>query len=472
MNQQNLESNKGERNLFRLIVVFYLLIIAGSIYYYLERISFMDGTYHLFAMILNNGFSFNSNRFGAFFTQLSPVLGLKMGLSLKSLGIIHSISFPLFYFLSFLFTWIVLKNRKMAVVIFLYNILMVTHSFFWIPLEFLQGTVFALVYFAIVEWFFSNEKNKIWLYILSPFFIITIIFYYPLMIFVFLFGMIHLYFQFPKMKVALLVFSIIGILTYYLKSKYFVSSHENESNRMIANFRQLFPTGILTYPSLKHFVKWMIKDYYLVVICYILLTGFYLYHRRYIKWLVLSAFFVGLSFAISINYFEGYAQQFYLEQPYMILSFFVALFCVYEFYDLLREKRVMIALSIFFLFFIVRIEMVAPAYEARLSWYERMIDNAPDKIILSEKEVPMDIIQQSWASSHETWLISTIKYNRSKSMIIEFVPNEFDASMDYRNVFITKWATLKYTDLNQKYFRFNDTMSPYKYFHYESKETN
>lgn len=92
----------------------YGVLLILSILFYKERTAFADISYHLFAILKDGTFAIQNNRFGAAITQLVPLVGSKLGLSLKAIAISYSIAFALLYLLIFIIICEYLKNTKIA----------------------------------------------------------------------------------------------------------------------------------------------------------------------------------------------------------------------------------------------------------------------------------------------------------------------------------------------------------------------
>ena len=173
---------------FLLGVICYSLMLIFAWLFYKERTVMCDAAFQLFSILHEDGFAIQINRFGAAFTQVFPLLASKMNFSLDMVARVYSLSFIIYYFIVFLIILLGFKNEKMALVVLLFNTLMVRHSFYWVQCEFVQGAVFTLLYLTVIEHVLKQEKVPRWFYILTPFFLVTIIYFYPLLLFIMFFG--------------------------------------------------------------------------------------------------------------------------------------------------------------------------------------------------------------------------------------------------------------------------------------------
>ncbi len=452
---------KNQKGLLVTALVIYIILLAGAIVYYKERIILLDTAYQLFHMLIKDSLAIQGNRFGAAATQIFPLMGSRFHLSLDTLILLYSLSFIIFYFVSFLVTWFGLKNYRMALVILLCNTLITTHSHFWVHPELIQGIVFSIVYLALVENQIKQDRisNTFWL--LSPLMLITVAFFHPLLPFVMVFGLGFLALQYRHKLKWLLYIGGSYLLVYALKVLFFKIPYDNNAMAGLGNFKTLFP-DYLTIESNKNFAKWLLKDYYLLIIFPVTIIYYYVREKKYAKVLLFAAFFITLLGIINISYYDGQAQQFYLEPQYTILVVFIAFPFVYDVLPGFKSySKVLIFLAVGVLC-CIRIYHTADEYQERLDWQRTVLKTTSEKLILSEQKVPMKLLKMSWGSSFEFWALSTIEQHETRSVIIEEKPGEFDWGNTSSQKFITKWEVYDYSDLPPRYFVLKDTMNVYK----------
>lgn len=138
----------------------YLLLIAASAIFYQLRVLYSDSAYYLFRIANEGNFHIEHGRYGAFASQVLPLLGVKLGAPLAIVACLYSISIPMFTGLWS--TWICLRQRKNALVfatlILLLQTLSIRHSWFWPVSELLQGVIYLIMGF-----FYLQTDEKKWL---------------------------------------------------------------------------------------------------------------------------------------------------------------------------------------------------------------------------------------------------------------------------------------------------------------------
>lgn len=447
------------------IAVFTAMLIM-SIVYFQERTVFLDISYHLFFILKDNDFAIQNNRFGAFFTQLFPLLGSKMGLSLKSIAIIYSASFVVLPFLVFLLIALVIKNHKVGMAYLLFAVIMTTHTFYWIQSELPQGIAFMFVFFALLDNILQKES-------ISPYFILAtnilmflICFTHPLIFIPFYFLLLYLYFLFPQKQKIVKSIALSYFLMFFMKISFFKAPYDTQAMGGLKNIFSLFPHYI-NLQSNKNLLHYFIHDYYFIPLLLIAVLIFYFNERKYSILFLIILFFTGYCFLINICYPVG-ADQFYLENQYLILAILAGFPFAYEVLPRIKSTNLQtLIIAIICFVSILRINNAHQLYTHRLDWNKKLLaefEHSPNrKIILPGRFAPKDTLLMTWGSSYEFWLLSTMEDGRSRSMIIEEKNNEFDWAMPANKSFITKWGSFEYSVLNKKYFNFTDTTSYIKF---------
>ena len=178
-------------------------------------------------------------------------------------------------------------------------------------------------------------------------------------------------------------------------------------------------------------------------------------------------FFSGYILLINISYPNG-AEQFYLENQYLILAVFVLIPFVYEILPSIENRFVRSSIVIFICVVgLLRISNTHTFYTTRLNWNRNLLartENLPNKkLVIAHDFAPKDTVSMTWACSYEMWLLSTLEQPYSRSLVIEEKAGELDWAMANNKTFISKWGCFDYSTLNKKYFKFSDTNVYVKY---------
>jgi hypothetical protein len=435
----------------------FAVLLVLAIVFVKERIIIFDTSFQLFLMLRANGFAIQADRFGAVFTQIFPVIGSWLNLPLSSIIILYSTGFIVFYFACFCIILFVFKNIKLALITLLFLMGITTHTFFWIQCELYQGVVFTLVYLSWLDYLLSTSASKKWFYILSPVFIVTIIFFHPLLPFVFLFGVFYFLFHYNNASKLLIPLALIFTVLFFIKNKFFTNGYDNDAMSSLANFKWLFP-NYFTIQSNKNFIHYCITDYYFIPILFFINSFFYFKNKLWYKLILFQSFFLGFLFIVNVSH-QGGADQFYLESEYVMLMIFLSFPLLFDVFPAISNKLSSSIILIILLVGVLRVYNISSVYTHRLETVRQInLTYGGKKSILLQQNLPMNILLLSWSSSCEIWLLSTLETKQSNSIMIAEKENEFEYIAHQNKVFITKWEAINYSDLkNKKYFNFIDT---------------
>jgi hypothetical protein len=117
---------------------FGVLLILASLYYE-ERTMIMDTAYQGFSILRKDAFSIQVNRFGAIFVQAFPLLSARAGLPLNITLWLYSVSFIIEPLICVLILWFGVKHRRIGLAMILFLTLLVSHTFYWVPVGIIPG---------------------------------------------------------------------------------------------------------------------------------------------------------------------------------------------------------------------------------------------------------------------------------------------------------------------------------------------
>jgi len=442
----------------------YTVLLVFALLFYKERTMFLDVAYVLFNLIAENALAIQVNRFVSMFTQCFGLFASKAGLPLNQVILIHSAGFIIYYYTIFLVLCLFIKNKKMALGLLLFNTLMVTHTFYWTPSELIQGMAFVFVYFALLQKSLEQVPYKPIVLILTGFALVTACFAHPLLNIALIFGIAYFSLNYTSERKFLIINTVAIIGLFIIKATIFSNEYDSSSMSGLRNFVTLFP-NYFTYSS-KQFLLYCFRDYYFVSILLVVLSAFYLIKKSYLKLILMLSFFFGFALLVNI-FFSDVKEQFYMEGQYLVMSLFVILPFIYDFLPIIRNNSVKTGLVLCVIFVsLFRIYNTHYMYTERLNWNRNLLAETANlknpKLIINRDQIPIDKLLMTWGSSYEFWLISTVEQGESRSIIITDKENELDWTMHKRKIFLSRWDFKKYSELNPKYLKFNDTINSYQ----------
>ncbi len=125
-----IDSNR-DRLLTLLVHALSLILCVFSAYFFLERTLPFDGAFYSFQISETGTFSIANSRYGIFYTQLLPLLFLKLGASLKTFLFVYSLSFALWNYIFCLIIVYVYRKPGIALALVLVQVLAYRLSFFY-----------------------------------------------------------------------------------------------------------------------------------------------------------------------------------------------------------------------------------------------------------------------------------------------------------------------------------------------------
>lgn len=149
-----MQALKSYETIIGSISMMLLLFLSG--YFYLEKMTQMDSAFATIAIVNKAGFVIPHYRFPIVFTQVLPVLLIWLSVPLKWVIFSYSVNFYLLYALCF---GVAVFHYKQYLIAMLIPVICILNSaeVFFIQTEILHGLVFAVLFFAWLE--FHRQKD-------------------------------------------------------------------------------------------------------------------------------------------------------------------------------------------------------------------------------------------------------------------------------------------------------------------------
>ena len=440
-----------------------LFLLGGMAwYYYLERTVILDAAYQTFAMIFHDNLAIQVNRFGAAVTKWLPFVAYKWSWSLDTILRLYSVSFIVYGGL--LFGWLQwARNQKMALVLIFFYTLLVSHTFYWIQSEQLQGTAMTIWLFGLL---LSGYPMKWWHFLLSMPVVVVIVFIHPLTFIPFSF--LWCYFWLHQKWYR--HWGYYGVLAWFLgvlAYKPYVAQNTNYdelSYSLIDNFWNHYHE-VLQLKSTLHFWTFLQTDYYFYPLLLLVLVLFYGIRLKLLKLLLFIGFNVGY-FALIHGSFPWGPEQFYIESFYQIFTVFIAVPLVFEVMPwLAKQWKPLLPIVVIGLLAsrLIHIGLQRQPYHERLQWNLDMLAHtrqfSTSKFLINEKDIDLDFYLMSWGSAFETLMLSALHHPDSTRTFYIFQEKDIniEESLKLKDTYITPFGPIKGHSLNARYFNFTDT---------------
>lgn len=434
----------------------WFILIALSVLLFKERI-FADSGFYVAQFINNRFFWIECQRVVLAISQVLPLSAVWLGLDLKYVLILYSVSHVLFFYLLFLFVYYILRDRRSGLLIILTQTVGITFSFFTPMFELYYGVPLLITFYAIWRLNIRASLVMVILLILE----VLILLSHPLafMLFPFL-----LLFDYRRGKArrwtayAMLLFVMAGVIV--LKA-FTMCPYETGKLAWQMDFmnnpkiQQLLDPGF--YLTLITFFG---LNYPEVLTALIIVIIMFSYRKDWFRLALVTLTFLAYLFLVCSVYTLDRSR--YMEQ---VLFPFVPLVFIPLIYGFPKEPRPGLQnISILLISGLIayRLFMIyngSNLFVARVQQMEHLIESARQmggsKFIVSEKNIDKGYTQLNWSYPLETMLLSSLD---GSDLTITIVPKEDyyyegnHVKMGPNDFLFRRWEIKDHTWLNDTYF--------------------
>lgn len=461
----------GNRNFGPAILAFsaLLLLTLLSLIFYKERMLFVDASWFAVNLLHQKSFFFTEYRFGAFVPQLAMLSGIYLGLPLKALLLLFSVSFYVFYLIAFAFIGFRWQQVQIAVLYVFYLLLFVSDGFFCTMGEIFQGVTWMFLFFAL---YFREGRKEIKL-VLLPIFAFLSLICHMLLILPFAFLWLYLnadYFGFRNMIRQRNFRAYSLLLLVCAVTRYGVSNASWYDSAKMEPLHHLQLKGILNAfrsGQVRTFLQTIIANYWLNIPIIFLGLYWLLQKRKLPQLLLILVFSLAYLGLMGVVYPDAYDRSmlFYFENEWAPLSIILSTAFVYELFDRLKDTRKLsLLLGIILLIRIGYILESCSFFHQRYKNLERITeslhrDGLSKAIVLSDDALAKQTLLMNWGLPVESLLLSELKGYRP-AITVKMVSVEEQISQ-LADTFYAPFDKRSHHFLNADYIHF-DTMQRYQ----------
>ena len=393
-------------------------LVLLSIYFYLERGVFLDAAFVLVEILREEQLAIMVGRYGAALTQIWPLLGMKMGLGLKGLVFIYSVSFAI---LPFLVAYILHRMKCTSLLLFLgcYYTFYYTESFFWTNNEIHQA---VCIFLLAVGLFYKEVESfkfgiRFWVgMVLASVSIMT----HPLMLIIVTYVLLLVWltgiFK-PNLKYGYLLTTMVIIV---MLAKVYLSTLNWYDAQKFA-FVELGLKGDLVWFG-SNFTAFFSDSVFLYWPASLVFISGLVLNRQHV-WVNFISFLAIIGHVLLVSWAVHEFNRFYIESQWMLISFFVLTPWTVSLF-----KFKVLPPILHFLLFIAMITTgwniirVSNDYSQRVSWItqqvEMMKEAEQDRGIIDLSLEEIRLLRMSWGLPAETLLLSSLdSYGYSVTLI-------------------------------------------------------
>ena len=432
-----------------------------TIIFYKERL-FADSAFYLFTIINNHTIFIPHERYLSCIPQLPVLVGIYLGLSLKSLAIIASLSYSMMLTIPYIIIAIYLKRPYEALIITLFACVGISNLFFWQVSELFSALTIGLLLFIIIK----ESNNKVLFIVINILYILLILYYHTLVYIGLLLYYYSVYVQNNKnYKKEILTITLITI-TFLLKLYFNKDIYENELLHIRNNINIFEIIQIIIY-----WVYYKIVLLSIIIISIIMLIK--LKNQNIYKYIVNIYIFPIILYVLLLNIvYKAYYNNFYVDNLYLPLNIYIC----YIFIVILKKyiniyKKVILTIPIILGTSLFLIIIASFKYSDRVNYcYDiqtRISDSTMQKIIVSDSIICGE--SGNWSFPVETLIQTSLNGKPISIVPIDvFCKAILTKTLSDSDFIVAPWITLQESSLNKKYFNINTN----KYFFLDSLINN
>jgi len=445
--------------------LFFAVLAFLSVYYWQERMLFSHAANSSFHLLNQESFHINYGRFGVIFSQLIPLLFVKLNFSLQAVLISYSLSFVLLYFGIFLLLTRWMKSYSAAMLLIFLLVLGSKQLFYHPTSEVTQSLAFATLF---VGWLYHNQKinlhrSRLERTAIGLLFIVLSIWTHPSVLPVLIFMLIHHAIHFRNyLKWPTYVYAIGILVAFSLKllvTSDFIIGEDH--------FRALYTLDEFFYviPNLKGlgFYFQRIDDLYFVSFSILVFTLLGLILRAHKKELLLFTSYLVLYF-LGVGYlFPDSSSHMQMEEIYQPLNTVILIPFIFI---VLKPTRptYLLKLGLYLVLFVASIEKIDfthKKFHRRIGYIETKLSmlNAP-KTIISSTNLDLGTLKETWALSQETLILSSLREELPvRTVFIKETNTTDEIQKATKETFLYRdfQHNIHKVKLNRKYFTLPDT---------------
>ena len=452
----------------RIVVPLFLLLLAGSLFWYRQRMLFVDPGWIVFNVINNHNFSIAEYRYGAFITQMVPLIGSLFKLPLSVILLAYSASFYLFYTVVVLLLLYRYKQYGLALLMALYFTLFVSDVYFWPNNEVHQGIAWMFLFLGHVLKP-GRKQQGIAFHTCSLLFAFLALFSHFLVLIPFSFLWLFLWSeksQWTLSRRIAIMYTILLALIFFIKYRLGVNGwYDGGKLNGVKHISTDIITGAFSNGQAKSILPLIAVNYWLAPLLLIAGLVAAIKYKKYLVAAACAGYSIGYFVLLCITFPDAFGREwlFYMESEWMAMAIIIAIPFVYF---LLPRIPPRLATGLLLFIFTARIVYIAVAfpyfndrYNSLVLITERLREKGIHKALFVKNEALEKRFIMSWGLPAESMLYSGLE-NHEPQVSFKFVADSL-TRMPYTDTFLSAFSLMPYKELNAVYFH-TDTTQAYQ----------
>ena len=412
----------------------FAVLAVMAAWFWQERTLILDAAFQSYLFIADGSPAIMVERFGAAAVRLLPLAGVWAGASLSTVLLLYSVSIVLFHWVLFGVCLYVLKDKKAAAAILLFNVLLVGDSFYWMQNELLQAIALMFVLWSI--WMRRGDWRRFtsvdWG--LSVLLATTVAYYHPLVFFPLAFLWCWTWLHPERQMTRQTLWLIALLFALIFSSKYILRQPNFYDRGMTGQYVREFNFSLeklLASNSFRDFAAHLDDNLLLLLPLLVLVSGFYILHKRWLP----AALVPGATLLYCLLIMQRFLtdDRWYIQEShYQALAVFLIVPLVWDVWPVVVSevsksgKYVVVLLSILLFVRLTGIWNTHESYTGRLLYVRQLLnkartqdgekmvigyDQADRKTLMMFWGVPFEILQMSALESPDSVRVIAIAEN-------------------------------------------------------------
>lgn len=448
-----------------LISGLFLVMLVAAICFRYERVLFCDASYILFRIVNLDSLQIQEHRYGSFVTQMFPLFGARLGLSLAAIVTLYSASFPMFYLAVAALLVFRFRAYGLALLMSFYFLLYVSDSWFWTNNEVHQGIAWMFLFLAVFKMMqdrFVTYWMRVPVFLILSFLAVYshLLVFFPIL-FLWIFFLLEKEIRMSKKEMLLYSTLLFGLIL----SKFLLST----SSQSYYDVDKLHATTHLSFarigeaivsPTAKEILKRSLWNYWLVPVLFF--TGIHSAYRAKKIWPILLTTAFSLLYFLAVCLTFPNFLAFYTETEWMALSIIATTPFVYYTLPSLQRKKAFALIAVIYLVRLTYIGFSSPKFIERKEWIltnlQQMESKKITKGIIYENEEISKTLLMHWGVPTESLIASAISGSEPQASFVVGTPENIRQRLpgDKQSI-IGPFETWNTVQLNKRYFRIDTT---------------
>jgi hypothetical protein len=445
-----------------------LILALGAIWYYKERMILTDASLVSFRRINLQDMESSQRRWGAFITELVPLVLSKLHAPLRVILVAYSLSFNLFYLAVMallIFRW---RLHALSLLMACYYLLFVSAGYFWTNNEIHQSIAYMFLSLGFSYTLCKAGIAGRWQYLAFIFLSGVAIFTHPLAVIAFIFVWVALWLHgtdWPYGKRQ--TFYFLGILVVWAIIKFTFSNSQPYDARRMYGLTHPSKDIILNAFNGKVALNWYkecVTNYWLPVLLSAAgIVIMFLKRKRLLAgWTILSG--VGFIALVHCGFPDGHF-LYYLEGEWQTMGLIAGFPIVFYLLPSLRSNWAVGLLSLLFLSRLYYIKLASPDFTYRIHYIECMNlyarKNRLTKVLVKASDSRFEQpLFMDWGLATESMTLSALAGDYPHITICALWPDHPERIPHGNKEMVWNFVTRPASALNPYYFSF-DTTGPY-----------